>query len=50
MGFQSVFQVFDDILKIVLNIGTEFDPSGNSNLLFHVSADILSLLWFYGFF
>ena len=28
----------------------EFDPSCNSNLLFHVGADILDLLFLYDFF
>ena len=42
---------FDDIFKISLNISnTEYDPSGNSNSLFHVVADILDLLFFYHFF
>ena len=27
---------------------TEYDPSGNSNILFHVGADILNLLLLYG--
>ena len=41
---------FDDILKIVLNIDTEYDPSGNLNSLFHVGADIVNLLLLYDFF
>ena len=29
---------------------TEYDPSGNSNLSFHVGADILNLLFLFEFF
>ena len=29
---------------------TEYDTSDNSNLLFHVGADILNLLFLYDFF
>ena len=29
---------------------TEYDPSGSSNLSFHVGADILNLLLLYEFF
>ena len=30
-----------------LNIDSEYDPSGNSNLSFHIGADILNLLFLY---
>ena len=29
--------------------GIEYDPSGNSNSSFHVGAEILNLLFLYGF-
>ena len=43
--------IFSILLLYILNEGlsiisnAEYDPSGNSNLLFHVGADILNLLF-----
>ena len=36
--------LFYDILKIILNIRYRYNPSSNSNLSFHVGADILNSL------
>ena len=47
MDYQHFHYVFKNILKITLNNDIEYDPSGNSNLSFHVGADILNLLLFY---
>ena len=35
---------FENVFKIILNIWKDYNPSGNSDLSFHVSADILNLL------
>ena len=38
------------MFKIILIFDAEYEPSGNSNLSFHVGADILNLLLFYELF
>ena len=43
------FMFFNNVLKKSSISDTEYDPSGNSNLSFHVGADILNL-FLYEFF
>ena len=47
---QSLFHVFDDILKISWISDTQYHPLCNSNFLFHVGADNLNLLFLYDLF
>ena len=47
---QSLFHVFDDILKISWISDTQYHPSCNSKFLFHVGADNLNLLFLYDLF
>ena len=41
MVYQNFLHAFSNIFKI---FDTEYDPSSNSKLSFHVGADILNLL------
>ena len=42
--------VIYSILKTILNTDAKYDPSQNSNVLFHVGTDISNLLFLYEFF